>query len=107
LRIALLLLSLLQGFNLGTDERVLRGAKTALTLALEYPNLIKDVVAVDNCPIRLPLESDFAGYLQGLARLRDERIKNHWQADRIMSQYEKVLLKCHPPTHHILSAPAI
>ncbi|EHA24050.1 hypothetical protein ASPNIDRAFT_180050, partial [Aspergillus niger ATCC 1015] len=65
------------------------GAKTALTLALESPTLIKDVVAIDNCPIRLPLESDFVRYLEGLARLRDERITDHLQADKILSQYEK------------------
>ncbi|OJJ72633.1 hypothetical protein ASPBRDRAFT_64984 [Aspergillus brasiliensis CBS 101740] len=65
------------------------GAKTALTLALESPTLIKGVVAIDNCPIRLPLESDFVRYLEGLARLRDEQITDHLQADRILSQYEK------------------
>ncbi|GCB17533.1 abhydrolase domain-containing protein C22H12.03 [Aspergillus awamori] len=65
------------------------GAKTALTLALESPTLIKDVVAIDNCPIRLPLESDFVRYLEGLARLRDERITDHLQADKILTQYEK------------------
>ena len=69
---------------------ILRGAKTALTLSLESPTLVKDVVAIDNCPIRLPLESDFARYLEGLARLGDERITDYSQADRILTQYEKV-----------------
>ncbi|PWY80148.1 alpha/beta-hydrolase [Aspergillus eucalypticola CBS 122712] len=65
------------------------GAKTALTLSLESPTLVKDVVAIDNCPIRLPLESDFARYLEGLARLGDERITDYSQADRILTPYEK------------------
>ncbi|RAH46063.1 putative alpha/beta hydrolase [Aspergillus brunneoviolaceus CBS 621.78] len=65
------------------------GAKTALTLALESPHLIKDVVAIDNGPIHLPLKSDFLGYLQGLARLQEERITSHRQADEILAAYEK------------------
>ncbi|PYI21338.1 alpha/beta hydrolase [Aspergillus violaceofuscus CBS 115571] len=65
------------------------GAKTALTLSLESPNLIKDVVAIDNGPIHLPLKSDFLGYLQGLARLQEERITSHRQADEILAAYEK------------------
>ncbi|PYH46827.1 alpha/beta-hydrolase [Aspergillus saccharolyticus JOP 1030-1] len=66
------------------------GAKTALILALESPNLIKDVVAIDNCPIHLPLEEDFVRYLQGLARLRELPITSHRQADGILAAYEKV-----------------
>ncbi|PYI30222.1 alpha/beta-hydrolase [Aspergillus indologenus CBS 114.80] len=65
------------------------GAKTAMTLALESPNLIKDVVAIDNGPIHLPLRSDFLRYLQGLARLQEERITSHRQADEILAAYEK------------------
>lgn len=77
-------------YSLVSNALIFRGAKTALTLALESPTLIKDVVAIDNCPIRLPLESDFVRYLEGLARLRDERITDHLQADKILTQYEKV-----------------
>ncbi|PYH84171.1 alpha/beta-hydrolase [Aspergillus uvarum CBS 121591] len=65
------------------------GAKTALTLSLESPDLIKDVVAIDNGPIHLPLQSDFLGYLQGLARLQEERITSHRHADEILAAYEK------------------
>lgn len=80
-----ILQSLIQSFS-----HAHRGAKTALTLALESPHLIKDVVAIDNGPIHLPLKSDFLGYLQGLARLQEERITSHRQADEILAAYEKV-----------------
>ncbi|PYI08350.1 alpha/beta-hydrolase [Aspergillus sclerotiicarbonarius CBS 121057] len=65
------------------------GAKTALTLALESPNLVKDILAIDNCPIHLPLEPEFQRYLEGLARLRDERVSNHQEADRFLARYEE------------------
>ncbi|KAL5336733.1 Alpha/Beta hydrolase protein [Aspergillus crustosus] len=65
------------------------GAKTALTLALNSPGLVNDIVAVDNCPIHLPLEPDFRTYLEGLGRLRHERVTSHQEADKILKQYEK------------------
>lgn len=72
-----------------------RGAKTALTLALESPHLVKDILAIDNCPIHLPLEPEFERYLEALARLRDERVRTHQEADRILAKYEEV---CHITT---------
>ncbi|OOF93306.1 hypothetical protein ASPCADRAFT_516970 [Aspergillus carbonarius ITEM 5010] len=65
------------------------GAKTALTLALESPHLVKDILAIDNCPIHLPLEPEFERYLEALARLRDERVRTHQEADRILAKYEE------------------
>ncbi|KAL4883759.1 Alpha/Beta hydrolase protein [Aspergillus karnatakaensis] len=65
------------------------GAKTALTLALHSPDSISSVVAVDNCPISLPLEPEFERYLDALARLRDERLASHREADKFLSQYEE------------------
>ncbi|KAL4872253.1 Alpha/Beta hydrolase protein [Aspergillus spectabilis] len=67
------------------------GAKTALALALNSPDLINDAVAVDNCPTHLPLGREFLGYLEGLAKLRDERVTSHREADKILIQYEKDL----------------
>ncbi|OQD85780.1 hypothetical protein PENANT_c009G09278 [Penicillium antarcticum] len=64
------------------------GAKTAMTLALRYPNLVSKVVAIDNGPIHLPLKSYFPNYLQGMAKANDAKVKSHLEADMILRQYE-------------------
>lgn len=61
-----------------------RGAKTALTLALHSPNLIANLVAIDNCPIELPLTPDFSEYIQTMARVEAAQVKTHSEADQLM-----------------------
>lgn len=61
-----------------------RGAKTALTLALHSPNLIANLVAIDNCPIELPLTPDFPEYIQTMARVEAAQAKTHSEADQLM-----------------------
>ncbi|GFF66323.1 putative alpha/beta hydrolase [Aspergillus lentulus] len=67
------------------------GAKTALTLALEMPDLVSDVVAIDNCPIHLPLLDDFPRYLKGMAKVDDAKVKTHHEAEMILREYEDSL----------------
>ncbi|OGE56236.1 hypothetical protein PENARI_c003G02016 [Penicillium arizonense] len=64
------------------------GAKTAMTLALRYPNLVSKVVAIDNGPIHLPLKSYFPKYLQGMAKAEGAKVKSHLEADAILREYE-------------------
>lgn len=70
--------------------RYYRGGKTALTLALHAPDLISSVIAVDNCPIHLPLVEDFPRYLRAMAGVRDARAKTLREADEILKKYEEV-----------------
>ncbi|EXJ90035.1 hypothetical protein A1O3_03103 [Capronia epimyces CBS 606.96] len=65
------------------------GAKTALTLALESPELVADVVAIDNAPIRLPLLEDFDRYIEAMRQIERARVTTLTQADEILKEYEK------------------
>ncbi|KAJ5771220.1 uncharacterized protein N7511_003271 [Penicillium nucicola] len=65
-----------------------QGAKTAMTLALRYPNLVSKVVAIDNGPINLPLKPYFTKYLEGMAKANDAKVRSHLEADEILREYE-------------------
>ena len=81
----------------------LRGAKTALTLALQSPDLISKVVAIDNCPIHLGLTEEFPRYLRAMEEVQDARVKSHQEGDKILSKYEEVCvtLTCCPKTRYV------
>jgi pimeloyl-ACP methyl ester carboxylesterase len=70
-----------------------RGAKTALTLALRSPDLVTNVVAIDNAPVNLPLLEDFPRYVAGMKRVEAACVQTLAEADDILKDYEKV------PTH--------
>lgn len=69
-----------------------RGAKTALIVALHSPNLVSNVVAVDNCPISLPIAPDFLKYLESMAKAERANVRTHLEADEILRQYDLVSL---------------
>ena len=54
------------------------------------PDLVSDVVAIDNCPIHLPLLDDFPRYLKGMAKVDDAKVKTHHEAEMILREYEDV-----------------
>ncbi|CEJ57687.1 hypothetical protein PMG11_06371 [Penicillium brasilianum] len=64
------------------------GAKTALTLALHTPKLVSNIVAVDNCPIKLPVASDFLKYLESMEKAEQEQVRTHAEADEILREYK-------------------
>ncbi|KAJ5257272.1 hypothetical protein N7478_013376 [Penicillium angulare] len=74
------------------------GAKTAMTLALGSPDLVSDVVAVDNGPIEQPLSPEFKKYLDAMAKIESADVSNHLEADRILAESvsvsTRVLLRC-------------
>lgn len=72
-----------------------RGAKTAMALALRSPDLISDLVSVDNAPVDAVLSNDFGGYIQGMKQIDKANITRQKEADDILSNYEKV--PCKPP----------
>ncbi|KAB8069767.1 Alpha/Beta hydrolase protein [Aspergillus leporis] len=65
------------------------GAKTALTLALNSPGLVSKVIAIDNCPIHLPLTEEFPRYLRAMAEVQDAGVKSHQEGDMILRKYEE------------------
>ncbi|TPX15137.1 uncharacterized protein E0L32_004695 [Thyridium curvatum] len=67
------------------------GAKTAMTLALKSPELVKDLIPVDNAPIDAALIGRFGTYIQGMKRIEEAGITKQSDADKILQEYEKSL----------------
>ncbi|KAK6584345.1 hypothetical protein PZA11_002569 [Diplocarpon coronariae] len=67
------------------------GAKTAMTLALRSPELIHDLVSVDNAPVDAALQSNFAQYIRGMQRIEEARVTRLADADEILRTYEQSL----------------
>jgi pimeloyl-ACP methyl ester carboxylesterase len=66
------------------------GAKTAMTLALQSPELVHDIVSVDNAPIDAALLSSFGKYVQGMKRIEEAGVTRQAEADAILKDYEQV-----------------
>ncbi|KAI0810747.1 alpha beta hydrolase fold family [Xylaria sp. FL0064] len=64
------------------------GAKTAMTLALDQPSLISDIVSVDNAPIDATLSRNFATYIRGMRHIEDAGVTRQSEADSILESYE-------------------
>ncbi|TVY85185.1 Abhydrolase domain-containing protein [Lachnellula suecica] len=67
------------------------GAKTAMTLALRAPEIVQDVVSVDNAPIDAALLSNFGKYIQGMRKIEDAGVTRQAEADKILQDYEESL----------------
>jgi len=67
------------------------GAKTAMALALHSPELVHDIVSVDNAPVDVALESSFSKYIQGMRKIEDARVTKQAEADKILVDYEETL----------------
>ena len=66
-----------------------RGAKTAMTLALRSPEIINDIVSVDNAPLDAALLSNFGKYIQAMKKIEDAGVTRQAEADTIMKDYEE------------------
>ncbi|KAI0503275.1 alpha beta hydrolase fold family [Xylaria bambusicola] len=64
------------------------GAKTAMTLALDQPSLISDIVSVDNAPIDATLSRNFATYIRGMRQIEEAAVARQSEADSILTSYE-------------------
>ena len=61
-----------------------------MTLALQSPDLIRDVISVDNAPVTLPLSRNFARYIEGMTKIEEAKVKSQSEADEILKEYEEV-----------------
>jgi hypothetical protein len=61
-----------------------------MTLALRSPDIVKDIVSVDNAPIDAALLSSFGKYVQGMKKIEEERVTRLAEADDILKAYEEV-----------------
>ncbi|EAQ86551.1 hypothetical protein CHGG_07804 [Chaetomium globosum CBS 148.51] len=64
------------------------GAKTAMTLALHSPDLVANLIAVDNAPVDARLGSDFGWYIQGMKKIDEAQVTRQAEADAILAPYE-------------------
>lgn len=75
-----------------------------MTIAVAAPDLVHDIVSVDNAPIDAAISGDFAKYVRGMREIEQAGVKRQAEADKILEQYEPVsslraslLPYCHPP----------
>ncbi|TVY25383.1 Abhydrolase domain-containing protein [Lachnellula hyalina] len=65
------------------------GAKTAMTLALKAPDMIDNIVSVDNAPLDAALLSNFGKYIQGMKKIEEAGVTRQAEADKILQEYEE------------------
>lgn len=67
------------------------GAKVAMTLALQKPNLITHLISIDNAPLDAALKSDFGKYVHGMLQVEAAKVTRQSEADAILQEYEPSL----------------
>lgn len=67
-----------------------RGAKTAMVVALQSPELVDNIVSVDNAPVDAAMQSSFGKYIQGMRKIEEAGVTKNSEADKILSEYEEV-----------------
>lgn len=61
-----------------------------MVLALAEPDMIRDIVSVDNAPVDAVLATSFAKYVQGMKKIDEADVTRSSEADKILAEYEKV-----------------
>lgn len=61
-----------------------------MTFALKYPDIIRDIVSVDNAPVDAALMGNFGKYIQAMKKIEDAGITKQSEADHILQEYEQV-----------------
>ncbi|RGP71640.1 non-ribosomal peptide synthetase [Fusarium longipes] len=67
------------------------GAKASMALALRSPDLVSDIVAVDNAPVDVSLSRDFPKYVRAMKKIQEAGVTRQSEADKILSEYEESL----------------
>lgn len=60
-----------------------------MTLALKAPDIIDNIVSVDNAPLDAALLSNFGKYIQGMRQIEDAGVTRQAEADKILKNYEE------------------
>ena len=61
-----------------------------MTLALRSPELVCDLISVDNAPLDAAIESQFARYVKGMKKIHESDVTRQADADKILQDYEEV-----------------
>ncbi|KAL4884390.1 Alpha/Beta hydrolase protein [Aspergillus karnatakaensis] len=67
------------------------GAKAAMTVALNAPELVSALIPVDNAPVRAALRTDFGKYIRGMQQVESAQVSKQSDADKILQDYEESL----------------
>ncbi|KAL3485398.1 Alpha/Beta hydrolase protein [Aspergillus germanicus] len=67
------------------------GAKAAMTVALNSPELVSALVPVDNAPVSAVLRTDFGKYIRGMQQVESANVNKQSDADKILQDYEESL----------------
>lgn len=69
------------------------GAKTAMCVALQWPEKVANLIPVDNAPVDAALKSDFGIYVKGMREVERAMCKKQSEADEILKDYAKVRMR--------------
>lgn len=61
-----------------------------MTLALQSPDIVNDIISVDNAPLDAALLSNFGKYIQGMRKIEEAGVIRQAEADKILKDYEEV-----------------
>ncbi|KAL2821752.1 Alpha/Beta hydrolase protein [Aspergillus cavernicola] len=67
------------------------GAKAAMTVALNAPELVSALIPVDNAPVNASLRTDFGKYIRGMQHVESANVTKQSDADKILQGYEEFL----------------
>ena len=71
-----------------------------MTLALRSPELVSSVVAVDNAPVDVALNSDFSKYIRGMNQIQEANVTRQAEADVILRGVEEACAPIHQSILH-------
>ncbi|RCI14005.1 hypothetical protein L249_8139 [Ophiocordyceps polyrhachis-furcata BCC 54312] len=63
------------------------GAKTAMNLALREPDLVANLISVDNAPVLSPINKEFSEYIRGMVEVEAAGVTNRVNADERLQQF--------------------
>ena len=61
-----------------------------MTLALRSPEIVANIIAVDNAPVDVALDGNFARYIHGMERVESASITRQADADKLLQKCEQV-----------------
>ncbi|OQD83670.1 hypothetical protein PENANT_c015G04014 [Penicillium antarcticum] len=72
-------------------QKLDKGAKAAMAVALQSPGLVSALIPVDNAPVNAALKSDFPKYVRGMQKVEAAKVSKQSDANKILEDYEESL----------------
>lgn len=60
-----------------------------MTVALRTPEILANIILVDNAPVDAALKTDFGAYVNGMRKVEETKIYKQSEADSILTSYVK------------------